>query len=257
MNNIFEGIKRIDSLIKNAATEQEAITDLLSFLKKYLKANIVIVGDNGQILYKSFIVANTIFDKSLENGNQYVEEIFNEQLLQFNEPQYNLSFKGLLLKSVAKTDITKYVCAITPVSAISQRLGTLIIYKDNGRFGRMDIAVIEYVLNMISLILKSINCVIGENNKRALSTVKSAIDTLSYSELDAVLNIFTRLDGKEGMIVASKIADEAGITRSVIVNALRKLESAGIIESRSMGMKGTFIKVNNSYLFDEISKLKG
>ncbi len=40
------------------------------------------------------------------------------------------------------------------------------------------------------------------------------------------------------VIVASKVADRVGITRSVIVNALRKLESAGVIESRSLGMKG-------------------
>ena len=38
------------------------------------------------------------------------------------------------------------------------------------------------------------------------------------------------LDGLEGRLTASVIADRIGITRSVIVNALRKLESAGIIE---------------------------
>ena len=47
-----------------------------------------------------------------------------------------------------------------------------------------------------------------------------------------------------------------GITRSVIVNALRKFESAGVIESRSSGMKGTYIKVLNDVLFDEIEELK-
>ena len=47
-----------------------------------------------------------------------------------------------------------------------------------------------------------------------------------------------------------------GITRSVIVNALRKFESAGVIESRSSGMKGTYIKVLNDVVFDEIEELK-
>ena len=45
-----------------------------------------------------------------------------------------------------------------------------------------------------------------------------------------------------------------GITRSVIVNALRKLESAGIIESRSLGMKGTYLKVLISDIFEEVKK---
>ena len=56
--------------------------------------------------------------------------------------------------------------------------------------------------------------------------------------------------------MASRIADKAGITRSVIVNALRKFESAGIIESKSSGMKGTYIKVLNSQVYDELEKLK-
>lgn len=82
-----------------------------------------------------------------------------------------------------------------------------------------------------------------------------ALETLSYSELDAVTKIFAELDGKEGLLVASKIADKSGITRSVIVNALRKLESAGVIESRSLGMKGTRIKITNDFLRSEIEKV--
>ena len=69
-----------------------------------------------------------------------------------------------------------------------------------------------------------------------------AINSLSYSEKEAIEHIFEEL-GNEGLLIASKVADRVGITRSVIVNALRKLESAGVIESRSLGMKGTFIKV--------------
>ncbi|HBM75829.1 MAG TPA: GTP-sensing pleiotropic transcriptional regulator CodY, partial [Clostridiaceae bacterium] len=42
----------------------------------------------------------------------------------------------------------------------------------------------------------------------------------------------------------------------VIVNALRKLESAGVIESRSLGMKGTHIKILNDKLLEELKKSK-
>ena len=89
-----------------------------------------------------------------------------------------------------------------------------------------------------------------------MSIVKSAISTLSYSELEAVIHIFSELNETEGLIVASRIADKVGITRSVIVNALRKLESAGVIESKSLGMKGTYIKVLNDVLLEELNKFK-
>lgn len=80
---------------------------------------------------------------------------------------------------------------------------------------------------------------------RKKAVVQLAIGTLSYSELEAVEHIFDELNGNEGLLVASKIADKVGITRSVIVNALRKFESAGVIESRSLGMKGTYIRILN------------
>ena len=91
---------------------------------------------------------------------------------------------------------------------------------------------------------------------RKIQIVKSAISTLSFSELEAITHIFDELDGNEGILVASKIADRVGITRSVIVNALRKFESAGVIESRSSGMKGTYIKVLNDVIFEELKTLK-
>ena len=91
---------------------------------------------------------------------------------------------------------------------------------------------------------------------RKIQEVESAFNTLSFTELEAAIQIFDELDGNEGILVASKIADRAGITRSVIVNALRKFESAGVIESRSSGMKGTYIKVINDYLFGELKKIK-
>ena len=72
----------------------------------------------------------------------------------------------------------------------------------------------------------------------------------------SIIHIFEELNGSEGILVASKIADRVGITRSVIVNALRKFESAGVIESRSSGMKGTYIKVVNDYVFTELERIK-
>ena len=91
--------------------------------------------------------------------------------------------------------------------------------------------------------------------ERQVSMVRMAIGTLSYSEVEAVQQIFAELEGDEGLLVASKIADRSGITRSVIVNALRKLESAGVIESRSLGMKGTRIKILNSKFKDELKRM--
>lgn len=71
----------------------------------------------------------------------------------------------------------------------------------------------------------------GRNGSAQENVVQLALEVLSYSELEAVKYIFNEIDGNEGFLVASKLAEEYKLTRSVIVNALRKLESAGVIDA--------------------------
>ena len=153
-------------------------------------------------------------------------------------------------------DISSYQAIITPIDIAGERLGTLFIYRYGRTFEIDDIILSEYGTTVVGLeMMRSVN---EENAEEArkVQIVRSAISTLSFSELEAIRHIFDELDGYEGILVASKIADRVGITRSVIVNALRKFESAGVIESRSSGMKGTYIKVLNDVVFDELKKIK-
>ena len=137
-----------------------------------------------------------------------------------------------------------------------ERLGTLFLYKKADQYEIDDIILCEYGTTVVGLeMLRSVNEESAEEiRKRAV--VKSAISTLSQSEAEAIVHIFDELQGMEGNLVASKIADRIGITRSVIVNALRKFESAGIIESRSSGMKGTSIKIVNDAIYEELEELR-
>ena len=142
------------------------------------------------------------------------------------------------------------------IEIAGERLGTLFIYKTEKPYDIDDIILCEYGTTVVGLeMLRAVNEENAEESRK-LAVVKSAIGTLSFSEMQAIIHIFDELDGMEGVLVASKIADRVGITRSVIVNALRKFESAGVIESRSSGMKGTYIKVTNDLVFGEIKKLK-
>ena len=146
---------------------------------------------------------------------------------------------------------------MTPIHITGERLGTLFIYRETSDYDIDDIILSEYGATVVGLeMMRSLN---EENEKenRKVQLVKSAISTLSVSEIVAMKHILSDLNGKEGVLVASKIADKVGITRSIIVNALRKFESAGIIESRSAGMKGTYIRVLNDAVFDELKDMPG
>ncbi len=143
---------------------------------------------------------------------------------------------------------------IVPIFGAGERLGTIMLSRIENSFNEDDLVLAEYsatVVGMQILYQTSRNI---EDDIRSATAVQMAVNTLSYSELKAVQAIFNALEGDEGRLTASNIADEIGITRSVIVNALRKLESAGIIESRSLGMKGTYLKVLNHRFKDELDK---
>lgn len=76
---------------------------------------------------------------------------------------------------------------------------------------------------------------------------------ISYSEIKAIKSITKELDGaKEKIIINKDIADNLGLPRSMLVNALRMLEAAGVVETRSLGMKGTSIKVLDSEVLEEV-----
>lgn len=145
---------------------------------------------------------------------------------------------------------------IVPIIGGGERLGTLILSRLQDQFNDDDLILAEYGATVVGMEILREKAEEIEEEARSKAVVQMAISSLSYSELEAIEHIFEELDGNEGLLVASKIADRVGITRSVIVNALRKLESAGVIESRSLGMKGTYIKVLNNKFLIELENLK-
>ena len=153
-------------------------------------------------------------------------------------------------------DKSEYKAIIAPIYISGERLGTLFIYRTGKDYTIDDIILSEYGTTVVGLeTMRSVREEETETNNRK-QNVKSAIATLSSSEIEAIKHVFSELNNAEGILVASKIADKVGITRSVIVNALRKFESAGVIESHSSGMKGTYIKVLNEEVFEELENIK-
>ena len=148
------------------------------------------------------------------------------------------------------------IVTIVPIYGVGERIATLVLAKFDSEFNDDDLLLGEYGATVVGMEILRDRSQKIEVEARKKATVQIALATLSYSEIEAAVNILSELNGTEGLLVASKIADRVGITRSVIVNALRKFESAGVIESKSLGMKGTYIRVLNDYLLEEIQKLK-
>lgn len=251
---LLDKTRKINKLLHNNNSHKVVFNDICEVLSDILVSNILVISRKGKVLgIKNREDITEIKELIKDNVGGYIDGLLNERLLNILSTKENVNLETLGFESEA---VENYQAIITPIDIAGERLGTLFIYKRDRQYSIDDIILSEYGTTVVGLeMMRSVNEENAEENRK-VQIVKSAISTLSFSELEAITHIFEELDGNEGILVASKIADRVGITRSVIVNALRKFESAGVIESRSSGMKGTYIKVLNDVVFNELSKIK-
>ncbi|MDQ0337258.1 transcriptional pleiotropic repressor [Caldalkalibacillus uzonensis] len=249
--------RRINSMLQKVAGPVN-FREMAEVLSEVIGANVFVVSRKGKLLGFSIAqeIENERYTRMLEERKFPAE--YTEGLLRIQETSANLDINSpytafpVEMKDVFKDALT----TVVPIVGGGERLGTLVLGRVNERFEDDDLILAEYGATVVGIEILHERSEEIEQEARSKAIVQMAISSLSYSELEAVEHIFEELEGKEGLLVASKIADRVGITRSVIVNALRKLESAGVIESRSLGMKGTYIKVLNEKLLVELEKIK-
>ncbi len=251
---LLDKTRKINKLLHNNNSSKVVFNDICAVLTEILNSNVLVVSKKGKILGVSKSPkVDEINELIVESVGAHIDEMLNERLLNVLSTKENVNLETL---GFSPDKVQFYQAIIVPIDIAGERLGTLFIYKQNELYSIDDIILSEYGTAVVGLeMLRSVNEESAEETRKE-HIVQSAISTLSFSELEAIIHIFDELDGTEGILVASKIADRVGITRSVIVNALRKFESAGVIESRSSGMKGTYIKVLNDYVFTELEKIK-
>lgn len=257
MATLLEKTRQVNKLLQRAENvEYDGISKVLS---NVLGANVYIMNKDGDIKGYAFtdnFECKLMIDKVISKGKfpkQYVR-----LLNRLEETSANRRTKSGMCAYDEKRE-----CAfdgknttIVPIYGVGHRIGTLIVARYDEDFTEDDLILAEYGAAVVGMEMLRDHSEKVEIEARKKATVQIAISTLSYSEAEAAINILGELDGNEGLLVASKIADRVGITRSVIVNALRKFESAGVIESKSLGMKGTYIKILNEYLMDEVKNLR-
>ena len=250
---LLDKTRKIGKLLHNNNSNKVVFNDICKVLSEILESNILVISKKGKVLgIGTWPGVDEIEELIDEHLGGFVDKMLNERLLSILSTKENVNLQTLGFEHVSSS----YQGIINPIDIAGERLGTLFIYKENSQYDIDDIILSEYGTTVVGLeMMRSVNEENAEENRK-VQIVKSAISTLSFSELEAITHIFEELDGNEGILVASKIADRVGITRSVIVNALRKFESAGVIESRSSGMKGTYIKVLNDVVFDELKNIK-
>lgn len=251
---LLDKTRKINKLLHNNNSSKVVFNDICRVLSEILLSNALVISRKGKVLgISQYEGVEEIHELIGDRVGTLIDPLLNERLLGILSTKENVN---LMTLGFVVENIRSYQALITPINIAGERLGTLFLYKYEESYDIDDIILSEYGTTVVGLeMMRSVHEENAEEERRR-QIVQSAIGTLSATELEAVLLIFREMRGNECTLVASKIADRAGITRSVIVNALRKFESAGVIESRSSGMKGTSIKVLNDCVFEELEQVQ-
>ncbi|MBR3751209.1 MAG: hypothetical protein IKK58_05490 [Clostridia bacterium] len=142
-----------------------------------------------------------------------------------------------------------------PLIYSCDHIGTLICTRDGSEYDDAYIGLCKMLATLCAMALHNTLNRDKVDEARRKTGAALALQSLSYTEkqaVDAILGALPQVEAPgitEGLINASTISSKYGITRSVIASALKKLEGAGIISIRSLGMKGTHLTVLNPEIY--------
>lgn len=244
---LFRKVNKITELLQREG-EAVSFSDLAKALAQVVGSNaeVYVISRKGKILGDSLGEGfpQTDFDPNWLEEGQVSEDLAS-----------NLLKVGALSSGTEAAKLTGFSPSlIAPAVGSGRRVGTVLAVGTGEDFPKDDWILMEYAATIVGLVVARALDEEEEDEAAGKRMARSAINSLSYSEIRAMQNIFDQLEGDEGVLVASRIADEAGITRSVVVNALRKLASADVIESRSLGMKGTYLRILNREIRNELDR---
>lgn len=86
--------------------------------------------------------------------------------------------------------------------------------------------------------------------------MKSLVERLrvcTYMELEAMKLVYSVSEGRdEYTFNASVLTEGAKVGKSAMVAALKLFEVAGVVESRSLGRRGTFVRILDRKTIEEV-----
>ena len=256
-NQLKEQLRQLNLAFLGNGDKSPELTDCLKVIAEITESVVLVCDKEGSIqavysgeLSASDRLGRLILEGSLAHDAGFMDLISSGKE-SVNQPETALKSARKGRKS-EKTEKAWFYSFI-PVAGVDKILAYMLFASPDKPFDEAKELIVEVAAILTGILLWQEFKDQEDENVRNRQLAEGAFDSLSFSEVEAIQEILKNISNNESVVVASKIADSLGITRSVIVNALRKFESAGIIESRSLGMKGTFIRVKNKHALEIVA----
>ena len=249
---LLDRTRRIHRLLNEKDSDKIDFEEFCLELSYVLSANVLLLSSQGKILgmkEKTGVAVIPGFHE--KKRGEYVERTLHDRFMSILSTKENVN---LMTLGFSVEEAEKFQGMIAPVSMAGIRLGTLFVCREKPSFTIDDIILTEFGTTVIGLAMQRAESEEITQEEHRERDVMAALGTLSKMETKAVMAVLEEMgDRREGVLVASRLADQVGITRSIIVNAMKKCESAGVIQTKSSGMKGTTIHIlNDLFCYDFI-----
>ncbi len=255
-DHILEHITRLNRVFIRPENQAPILNDGVKVIAEITGSAVLLLDKEGKILASRLDEIGTdelikgLVEEGSVAGDSFLPSVIKTEKTLMNVLYPNET--GGKKQMVSSTE-SGSLFTVIPIKSSGKSIAVLLLYHPGCKFEPELLILAEVGATLIGMTI--VHQITGQEEEdiRNRELAEGAFDSLSYSEVEAIREILKNISNNESIVVASKIADSLGITRSVIVNALRKFESAGIIESRSLGMKGTFIRVKNLHALEIVA----
>ena len=195
---LLDKTRKINKLLHNNNSHKVVFNDICDVLSDILASNAMVISKKGKILgLKNREDIPEIHELIEGKVGSLIDNMLNERLLLVLSTKENVNLTTLGFDGV---DIDKYHGLLLPIDIAGERLGTLFLYRLGTEYDIDDIILGEYGTTVVGLeMMRALNEENAEENRK-IAIVRSAISTLSFSELQAIKHIFSELDGEEGIL---------------------------------------------------------
>jgi len=254
---LLDYMRKVNRLMQNE--DMRNYDEIAYILSDAIEANIYMASPIGGILGYSLwdgVESDLSIGETLTQSR--VPEHYLEWLMRSHETLVNIPLQERQSKveRARESAVNRENVAVAPIYGGGRRRGFLIIVKHDKEISDDDLILTEYCATVLGTDMQRVYDDYRQELERKETDVQVAVNSLSYSEFWVVVHILEGLMDNEGLLIMRNIANRSKVGRATIVNAIRKLECAGVIRTKSLGRKGTYISVINEFLIVELEKRK-
>ena len=250
------------SLYDEIICPKEAIHDrkVLDSLGESFDCFVAAYGKDGKLLNRFYYESSTDAERSVfdEHAQLFAEsEAFKEVLEQCSDPHCieGLPASVLYQHVVINGDATDsfYERIIIPVPEyVRSDVALFALFRVNQVFEDADYIGCVYVRTLFALL----DAVLQKEKSEALSneSMNETLRAMTHYEILSLREILRVINGNEGTFIGVDIARALSCSRSIIVQAVKKMAISGVLDATSMGMRGTHIKILKPSIRENIEK---